>query len=89
MILSAKLIAEFGEDIGMLPGEVESIHKRLYALAVATKPPVWGYAGMLEEAVADERIIDVYDVYRQIKKWIDHPDYALDNFTGWNERRMK
>ena len=85
-----EVIREIGADVKMLPEEVDAVIQRVFALAVASKPPDWGYAGMLADLVADKIIVDVYDVYAQIKYWQVFPgmQLAFQQFTRWNERRL-
>ena len=77
-------------DVGLLPEEVEAISKRLFALAVATKPPDWGYAGMLRDIVEGEHdvIVDVFDVYHLLKLWVEKRDETEEMFMRWNAARV-
>lgn len=83
-----EVIREIGADVKMLPEEVDAVIQRVFALAVASKPPDWGYAGMLADLVEDGAISDMSGVDAQIKLWRNSPDAAFKEFTRWNERRM-
>ena len=69
--------------ITLLPDEVRAIQARLEALATATRPPVWGYAGMLLLLAQDGDIGDVFDVYATIKEWVENPKLANTLFDDW------
>ncbi len=77
-------------DIGLLPEEVAAISKRLFALAVATKPPDWGYAGMLRDIVESEheQIVDVFGVYHLMNLWVEKRAETEEMFMRWNAARV-
>lgn len=82
------VLKKMAEKIDILPQEVTAIERRLNALATATRPPNWGYAGMLAELVADKDIKDVFDVYATVKEWRDNPALANTQFDSWNAARL-
>ena len=72
----------------VLPEELIAINKRLAALAVRSRPPDWGYAGMLATLEESGDIVDVYDVYATVKEWRDKPELANAQFEKWNSHRL-
>ena len=73
----------------VLPEELTAIKKRLAALAVRSRPPDWGYAGMLAMLVESGDIVDVYGIYATVKEWRDNPESANTQFEEWNAARLK
>jgi hypothetical protein len=82
------VLAEVAKNIDMLPEEKRAIEKRFNALAVATMPPVWGYAGMLLALVNDKDVKDVFDVYATINEWRRDPELTGKFFLDWNAERL-
>ena len=82
------ILRELGRWLEVLPEELTAIKKRLAALAVRSRPPDWGYAGMLATLKESGDIVDVYDIYATIKQWRDDPDLANAQFEKWNSHRL-
>ena len=75
--------------IDILPEEMRAVRRRLDALATATKPPVWGYAGLLLTMAEEGRILDAYDVYATMATWRQVPTYAASMFDLWHREQLE
>ena len=82
------ILREICSFIDVLDEEVATIHRRIAALAVRSRPPDWSYAGMLAMLVESGDIVDVYDIYATIKEWRDDPELANAQFDDWNAARL-
>lgn len=82
------VLNSLADKIDILPEEIQAISKRLHALATATLPPVWGYAGMLLSLVDKGEVGDVFDVYDAVYQWRANPDVAEKVFRVFNAERL-
>lgn len=73
---------------GSTPADIAEIEARLLRLATRTRPPVWGYTGMLLDLVYRDEINDMDDIEKTVSKWEEYPVAANACFNDWDADRL-
>lgn len=82
------VLKEMAEKINISSEDFEMIHQSLISLAMSSRVPDWGYAGMLLSLVNEGIINDVDDLYRRIDLWGCNPYTTRRLFQEWNASRI-
>ena len=68
--------------------DIEGVLARLMALAARTRPPVWGYAGMLLALVESGDILDLEGLLAEVTLWEYNPADANVFFNEWTKENV-
>ncbi len=82
------ILGQIAEKMSISEDEVNEIKDRLLALSAKSYPPVWGYAGMLLNAVNRGAISLPYEVQTTIDEFEASPRIAKMAFDSWNAARL-